>query len=224
MPRPRKGSVRSVKRRVFIFCEGEKTEPNYIRAYIRQFHPVCARLKDAEKPVSLKGTKKNTPKQLVDEAVDFAKSLDFKKDQVWVMYDRESPNKYSDDNHAQAWMRAERHGVKVALSNVCFEYWLLLHLTETSLPANSFSDLAGKPVFKEAFRKIGFKSYEKGEANVAEALVSEERISAAKVRAQRINKQAKSNCEPGDAEYPYRLNPYTNVYEVLEAIDDVAAE
>lgn len=171
MPRPRKGSVRSVKRRVFIFCEGEKTEPNYIRAYIRQFHPVCARLKDAEKPVSLKDTKKNTPKQLVDEAVDFAKSLDFKKDQVWVMYDRESRAKYSDDNHAQAWMRAERHGV-----------------------------------------------------NVAEALVSEERISAAKVRAQRINKQATSNCEPGDAERPYRLNPYTNVYEVLEAIDDVAAE
>lgn len=224
MPRPRKGSVRSVKRRVFIFCEGEKTEPNYIRAYIRQFHPVCARLKDAEKPVSLKGTKKNTPKQLVDEAVDFAKSLDFKKDQVWVMYDRESRAKYTDDNHAQAWMRAERHGVKVALSNVCFEYWLLLHLTETSQPANSFSDLVGRPVFKEAFRQIGFKSYEKGEANVAEALVSEERISAAKVRAQRINKQAKSNCDLGDTERPYRLNPYTNVYEVLEAIDDVAAE
>jgi hypothetical protein len=207
---------------VYIFCEGKKTEPNYIRAYIKMFYPACARLKDAEKPVTLQDTVKNTPKQLVNEAVTFSKSLDFKKDQVWVMYDRESPAKYTDDNHGQAWLNAKRNGVHVALSNVCFEYWLLLHLTETSQPANSFDDLIGTVAFKSAFREIGFSNYQKGEARVAEELITKDRVENAKSRARRINKQAQAGCPAPDIELPYRLNPYTNVYEVLDAIDKVA--
>lgn len=222
MPKARGGAVRTVKPRVFIFCEGKKTEPNYIRAYISHFHPACARLKNAERPVDIRDTVKNTPKQLVEEAVRFSKKLDFDKDQVWVMYDRESPAEYSDDNHAQAWLNAKKSGVKVALSNVCFEYWLLLHLKETSQPANSYNDLTSRPAFKTAFEELGFQSYGKGEAKVAKALISEERIDDAKKRAQRINEQAKTNCDASDTELPYRLNPYTNVYEVLEAIDEVA--
>jgi len=200
----------------------EKTEPNYIRAYIKTFYPACARLKDAEKPVTLQDTVKNTPKQLVNEAVTFSKSLDFKKDQVWVMYDRESPAKYSDDNHGQAWLKVKKNGVNVALSNVCFEYWLLLHLTETSQPANSCDDLTGTVAFKSAFREIGFSNYQKGEAQVAEELITRDRIENAKRRARRINKQAQAGCPASDVELPYRLNPYTNVYEVLEAINGVA--
>jgi len=224
MPKPRKVAVRQVKPRVFIYCEGEKTEPNYIRAYINAFHPACARLKGAEKPINLKSSKKNTPKQLVEEAVTFARSLDFKGDQVWVMYDRESPARYSDDDHSQSWLKAERNGIKIALSNVCFEYWLLLHLIETSQPFPNCDALISSLLFKQTLRDAGISNYEKGEAGVAETLVTADRIHRAKTAAQRINQQSKLNCDVHDSERPYRLNPYTNVYEVLDDIDKVAAQ
>ena len=34
MAKPRKKGNRVVKPKIYIFCEGEKTEPSYIRAYI----------------------------------------------------------------------------------------------------------------------------------------------------------------------------------------------
>lgn len=222
MPRVRKGSVRRVKSRIYIFCEGKKTEPNYIRAYIEAFYPACVRLKDVEKPVTIQDTRKNTPKQLVEEAATFAKKLDFPGDQVWVMYDREAVEKYPDQDHAQAWKMAQNKQIKVVLSNVCFEYWLLLHLKATSQPATNCDELISSKHFKQAIRELGFSSYEKGQAEIAAVLMTHERIEHAKKHARRINQQTISEHPQDDAELPYRLSPFTNVYEVLEAIDQVA--
>lgn len=222
MPRQRKGSVRRVKARIYIFCEGEKTEPNYIRAYIQAFYPACARLKDAEKPVSIQNTKKNTPKQLVEAAEEFVKQLDFPEDQVWVMYDRESVAKYSDKDHALAWLKAQKSRIKVAISNVCFEYWLLLHLKTTSQPAANCDELVGSKHFKQAIHDLGFNDYEKGQTKIAKALMASEYIQRAKNQARKINQQTITASPAADSQLPYRLNPYTNVYEVLDAIDKVA--
>jgi hypothetical protein len=114
MPKPRKKSERKVKTKIYIFCEGRKTEPNYIRAYIRHFHPACVRLKDAERPVEIKDTVKNTPKELVEAAVKFSKTAEHEEDSIWVMYDRESAAKYSDDNHQTAWHKAKNNNIKMA--------------------------------------------------------------------------------------------------------------
>lgn len=223
MPKPRKPAHKKVKAKVHIFCEGAKTEPNYIRAYINAFHPTCARLKSAEKPIQIKDTVKNTPKQLVDEAVAFAMALEFEGDAVWVMYDREAVAKYSDADHQQAWSKANKKGVKVALSNVCFEFWLLLHLNSSSLSAGKCDDVINSRIFKKAFNEIGFAQYEKGKYALVQALMTLERINHAKTDAKRLNQQTINSANEADVDLPYRLNPYTNVYEVLEAIDGVAS-
>lgn len=225
MPKPRKSSARKVKSKIYIFCEGEKTEPNYIRAYIDAFHPTCTRLKEAEKPVNIQNTRKNTPKQLVDVAAKFAKSLDFDLDQVWVMYDREAISKYSDADHMKAWQQASKQNINVALSNVCFEYWLLLHINASSLTANNCEDVQSHSHFKQMCVELGVANYEKGKTELLKQLMTEQRIEHAKNSAIRINNQTKAACiNQEDEDLPFRLNPYTNVYEILNAIDRVATQ
>ncbi|WP_167856130.1 RloB family protein [Natronospirillum operosum] len=224
MPKRRKQSRRRVKPKIHIFCEGEKTEPNYIREYIREFHPACARLKDAERPITIKRTTKNTPKQLVKEAVKLTRDPAecIKDDQVWVMYDREAISKYSEDDHSKAWDQAKRNNIEVALSNVCFEYWVLLHMRESSRPAVNCDDLISSRDFRLALQEIGIHDYEKGQPDITRKLMDQQRIDQAKERARRINEQSRS-ASPGNKDRPYCLNPFTNVYEVLEAIDEIAS-
>jgi hypothetical protein len=89
MAKTRKKNTRQVKPKIYIFCEGEKTEPSYIR------------LKKAAQQVNIEKTKKNTPVQLVDAAIKFSGKSDYENDQVWVVYDRESEHKYPDQLQKQ---------------------------------------------------------------------------------------------------------------------------
>lgn len=224
MARKRKTNTRQVKPKIYIFCEGEKTEPSYIRAYIATRHPHCTRLKKAEQPVEIKDTIKNTPKQLVEVAVDWKKKLDFAGDQVWVLYDRESERRYSNEDHQTALSKANSHDIKVALSNVCFEFWLLLHLTDRAPAMESCEELIGSKVFKAAFASIGIEKYNKKDSNeVSKKLVQETYVAAARVNAQRINQQTIKTYAT-DTDKPYKLKPYTDVYKLLDAIDEIASQ
>ena len=69
MPKPRGERKRELKPVLHIFCEGEKTEPNYINGYLKKFCPGNRRLK----VIKVEKTRKNTPVQLVDEAVTLKK-------------------------------------------------------------------------------------------------------------------------------------------------------
>ena len=44
MPKPRSAANKPVKPILHIFCEGEKTEPNYLNGYLGKFHPGNRRL------------------------------------------------------------------------------------------------------------------------------------------------------------------------------------
>ena len=62
MPRNRQKQQRELKPRLHIFCEGEKTEPNYLNGYIERCFP-------GTKITVVEKTDKNTPVQLVDAAI-----------------------------------------------------------------------------------------------------------------------------------------------------------
>lgn len=226
MARARKKGTRVVKPKIYIYCEGEKTEPDYIRAYINFKYPNSARLRDAERPVILKNTNKNTPKQLIDIALSFKKGLDFEKDQVWVVYDRESPQKYSDSLHKEAYSLALSNGIKVAISNVCFEYWLLLHLSNTAPAMSNCDTLINSNAFKKAFSDVGVKKYDKKGSisiQVSELLMKNEFLDSARNNAERNNKAAIKASDASPSE-PYKIQPYTNMHNLLDAIDKIASE
>lgn len=223
MPKPRGQQKKTVKAKIHIFCEGAKTEPNYIRAYIEIKHPTVRSLKSENQPVRIVNTSKNTPKQLVDEASKFTKTLENPSDQVWVIYDRESPRRHTDSVHADARKKALANDVQIAFSNVCFELWLLLHFKRAAIDCDSCDDVINHPHFKAAMTGIGVHSYAKGQANVASLIITAKGTDIAKTNAIAINAATIKSSPGEDEDKPYKLKPYTDVYKLLDAIDIIAA-
>jgi len=214
MPKPRSKAVRAPRRKLFIFCEGEKTEPNYIKGYIGTLSRKA--LRDV---IQVQPTRKNTPAQLVDVAIAQKNGgAGLAGDVFWVVYDRENVTKYSDELHDKAYKKAKDNNVNIALSNVCFEMWLLLHFFDTAAPYASFDDLFHRSQFRARYKvQSGGLDYEKSNQNVYEVVSGF--IGDARVRAAKINKAALDASGAGRSK-PHHLNPYTDMPRLLDAIDN----
>lgn len=213
MPKPRPRSDRKPRKKLYIYCEGEKTEPNYIEGYIRSKKDGA--LRDV---VKVQPTRKNTPAQLVDVAIEHKKSGPaLVGDVFWVVYDRESVAKYSDELHDRAHKKAKDNDVNIALSNICFEMWLLLHLKNSSAPYSSFDDLIHRSPLKAEFKRLCGKDYEKANIDVFNVLSGN--VALARERAVKINQLA-MGAAVGGRDKPHHLNPYTDMPKLLNAIDE----
>ena len=142
MPKKKTSSGKKVKPIFKIFCEGEKTEPLYIKGYVDHFHS------EKRSIIVVGKTDKNTPVQLVEVAVE-AKNNGNENDIFWVVFDRESVAKYSHELHAKARDNARRNCIEIAFSNVCFELWILLHFEYTAAPYSTCADLLKKSNLKK---------------------------------------------------------------------------
>ena len=190
MPKPRKVSSRDPKATIKIFCEGEKTEPTYFSGYILQVH------RDALKArVKVERTDKNTPVELVKEAVEVKQSKEtIPSDIFWVVYDRESVSKYSDKKHADAFRLAKKFEIGIALSNVCFECRLNLHFENSSAPYSDFDEFLKKSSFKAHYKKETGHSYEKSLKDMF--AVFKDRIVIARDRARKDNTDGMATSKP----------------------------
>jgi hypothetical protein len=127
-PLKRRVGTRRPKRTFLIFCEGQRTEPEYLNAlkmqpFVRDVAAVDLRVETGHGGV--------VPRTLVALACDArsrAIAEDAEIDEFWCVFDVEWPR-----NHpglAAAISQAERNGVRLAVSNPCFELWLILHFQD----------------------------------------------------------------------------------------------
>jgi len=213
MPKKLFRPERKVLPQMHIYCEGEKTEPTYIKKYLTKFYDGDRR----RELIVLEETRKNTPVQLVEEAVAHKNRKNCPADDVfWVVYDRESIAKYSNELHEKAMRLAKRHGINVAISNVCFELWILLHFVRNSAPYASYTDLMASSSLKGELTKIGIQKYDKGEKKIFDLIAGN--IGIARMNAKDMNMQTEAAAQANMLE-PYLLNPYTEVHLLLDAID-----
>ena len=112
----RRAGVRSPKKTVYVFCEGEKTEQDYLRA-LRRSDRVVGNVHIQVDPAAA------APKDLVMRAIK--KIQDREVDECWCIFDVEAPDAHP--NIESIVRTAEKHGVRIAVSNPCFELWLVLH-------------------------------------------------------------------------------------------------
>lgn len=204
MPKKRFSRDLQPKPRLHIICEGQKTEPNYFNNYIELKFP-------GTKLISIPLVKENTPVQLVEYAIK-SKEGSPEDDIFWVVYDRESPTKYSNELHEKARANAESHGIKIAFSNVCFEVWILLHFRKTVAAYANYLELE-----KRSQLKRFLPSYDKG---VKHNFTSQQ-VQAARDNAGLMNHQTKCGADRS-WQYPYQWNPYTDIYLLLDAMDEFA--
>jgi hypothetical protein len=113
--------------RILVVCEGEKTEPTYFDGIAHEEEVRLVRVEIVqsggvpksvvERAVSMRSTAQREAKRQRDANLAY--------DEVWCVFDV--------DEHPhlpEALDRAQANAIHVALSNPCFELWLLLHFED----------------------------------------------------------------------------------------------
>lgn len=194
---PRRKRSRGVNSVLHIFCEGA-TEEAYFEAYKRKIH--CA-------AVVIEHSHHGDPKGLVAEAIK-AKEGFPANDIFWVAYDAEELSQRNKlQSHAEAFQAANRNGINIAFSAICFEVWLLLHFAP-----NPSVFLQPSKAVKELQKYI--KNYKKGDLNILITL--QNKLPVARVNAANLAQRKQRNTPDVPM---YEHNPYTTVHLLLDAID-----
>lgn len=124
----RRVAFRTPRRTFLVFCEGTRTEPDYIKAL--KLEPAVRESASVDIRVDLAASGA-VPLTLVNAAAEArARSVQEQGevDQVWCLFDVEWPRNHPDLPEARA--KAEGSGVRLAISNPCFELWLALHFAD----------------------------------------------------------------------------------------------
>ena len=140
----RRQGVREIKQSFLIVCEGEKTEPDYFKA----FRMTAATVKAV-------GQAMNTM-TLVSKAIsirDADKKRKKSYDQCWVVFDKDD---FPAKDFNQAIQFAEKNGFRVAYSNQAFEYWFLLHY-------NLYTGAIHRSQYKDMLTKLTGMPYSKSD-------------------------------------------------------------
>ncbi|MFI7038396.1 RloB family protein [Microbispora rosea] len=105
---------RSITARLLVICGTDETEKQYLNG-------VKTTYRNAAVTVKLKTRGRKSPLEVVKYAIDLQSESGDDFDEVWVVFD------VDDFNIEDAVKEAERNQIKVAISNPCFEFWLILH-------------------------------------------------------------------------------------------------
>ena len=123
-PLRRRAPRRDELPRFVIFCEGKLTEPLYLKAFAALDHVRSVATLD------IRGLGFE-PRRLVDEAREAMRAEGGQKtgaSQYWCVFDVEAPEPH--DRLLDAVQMARDNGISVAISNPCFELWLVLHFAD----------------------------------------------------------------------------------------------
>ena len=124
----RRTAVRAPKRTFLVFCEGTRTEPGYIEALKQE----PAIRDSASVEIRIDWTASGAvPLTLVNDAAEARDRYSQEQgeiDEVWCLFDVEWPRNHPKLREARE--KAKARNVNFAISNPCFELWLVLHFEE----------------------------------------------------------------------------------------------
>lgn len=126
-PLRRRVAIREPRKRILIFCEGIVTEPQYFDDFRREEHNALVDViidDEGGSPKTLVERAAAQKKKAEKEAIRFADD-NLKYDEVWCVYDVDEHHKLPD-----AYQQARDNGIELAISNPCFELWVLLHFSD----------------------------------------------------------------------------------------------
>ena len=194
----RQRGTRSLEKRFLIVCEDTKSACHYFEALKSYLNLDATSVRVAH------SGGRTQPIQVVNEAIRL-KEASAKEEsgtepfsQVWCVIDGDYGTKI---NNARASANAKE--IQLAISNKCFEYWILLHFEESSSPTDDCAGVVSRLKKRIPNYDKGFSSYQ--------AIVPD--VDSACTRAEKLRK-------PGLArgENPEDQNPCTEVYLLVSAI------
>lgn len=186
--------------RVLIVCEGEKTEPNYLRE-------LCSRYRLSSANIEVTPGEGNDPVSVVRTAgrlQKIEKRQGERYDRVFCVFDRDEHT-----NYTAACELAKNEKVHIARSNPSFEYWLLLHFEYTRAP---FQRTGGRTAAQNCERtlKHHLPAYSKGMRGLFQRLLED--LPEAKTRSARAL---------ADSLLTGEENPSTEVHELVDFLQKI---
>lgn len=182
--------------RILIICEGTVTEPQYFDAFRRDEYNSLVNIEIDDKggvPKTLVERAAARKKQSEIEAEQMGDS-NLKYDEVWCVYDVDQH-----PNLPDAWQQARDNGIHLAISNPCFELWLLLHYCEQTAHIERKPAVSSLGTFIKGYKKhVPFQNLRAGYEDAV-------------LRAKRLEEHhIQVDSEGG--------NPSTSVYKLTERI------
>lgn len=183
------GTRGTPKPRILIVCEGEKTEPNYFKAF-----------KVTNSTIHGLGCNTDSLVQRAIELQKIAKKNREPYDQVWCVFDRDS---FPKQNFNNAIAQAEKSGIQVAYSNEAFELWYLLHF-------NYYNTGLSRDAYIEKLNKLLGIKYKKNSSTMYDLLL-EKQYTAIQNAEKLLAKYTNSN--------PESDNPSTTVHLLVTELN-----
>ncbi len=121
---------------MLIVCEGSATEPMYFNAVTKHLRLAAITVRRAKGSAPMTVVQDAVASKLQREQIANQSSSVAAYDQVWCVFDVDQHPKLRD-----ALALAEKHQISVALSNPCFEFWLLLHFERFAITGQSRSHI-----------------------------------------------------------------------------------
>lgn len=217
---------KDLPREVYVFTEGEVTEPGFI-TFVTDNGTRGDRDRKIRCIVENRGapTKRRKPLPLVEDAIKKWDEVqraarkakispeDWNWPQVWCLFDRDQH-----EDIPTAFARAKKANVNIAYSHPCFELWRLLHYQNytTSLGAcdNAADILKRQQGFAQTYGPT-IRSVSKEQAKKVKPGQLLDKYKTARRHAQAIS--ARHEAQPDQT----RWDPYTNVWEFIEGGLDV---
>lgn len=150
----KKRKARKIKKSgdlMVIICEGQKSEPNYISEFIKDFKSN----RNLNK-IKILPNHYTDPLNIVQQAVELKKDG---YDIVACVFDKDTHANFSN-----AIELARKKNIKTIISDPCFEFWILLHFKNTSRPFGGGTPC--QDCIKELKKIPGFNNYQKGKDNI----------------------------------------------------------
>ena len=193
--------AKSRDKKILIVCEGEKTEPNYFTE-ARQHYSLDTGI------VEIRGDCGSDPMSIVNFAKTCYQDQRGKGDpfdQVYCVFDKDDHSTYK--NALAALSKARPKGVYITINSVpCFEYWLLLHFSDSTRPYNKLPDnSAGNQVLRQL--KQYMPTYKKTQRGLFIELLN--KLEQAKCHAEHALAESERNQTD---------NPSTQVHKLIETL------
>ena len=195
-------AVDAPRRTVLVFCEGTKTEPEYLRALKRE--RTVREVASVEIRVASRRSG-SEPLALVKAAVKACDPSTREVDEIWCLYDVEWPKNHP--HLREAAELAERHHVRVAISNPCFELWLILHFEDQTAWLDT-----------DAATRLR-RRYDGSEGKGLDGPTYMARRAEASHRARSLEERHEGN----GTEFPHD-NPASGMYSFLDSIERAAPD
>ncbi len=141
-PRSRKSSL------IYVAAEGAVTEKQYFEGVVNKIHSSRVKLEFVDRSSS----GDSCPVRVVQYLSDYKKSISTNKDDMfWVVVDADGPHARK---LAEAARLVRQKKLKLAVSNPCFEFWLLMHYVSIAEISDSEIELINQDGKKGCSAKI----------------------------------------------------------------------